>query len=292
MFAALALMAAAVAGIALAANKANAPPPSAVPAIPDMSEGFIYSFNSPGVLEEADSPAESSSPYWWLSSGGELLIANGVGSTMIGDAPAGNEWRQEYASSNPQDTDGGLHPQNLFRLVTHGTWEDASEELTFRILADHFSPSWNRNTSNGVLLMSRYADSQTLYYAGIRVDGTAVIKKKYRGTYYTMAQEKAFPGTYEGWQQDTDLLPHDRWLALRSDAVTNGDGSVTITLFFAEPGATSTPAWRVLARATDHGQYDGTPPLTGGRGGIRTDFMDVRFDSFSVRPLATSTPSA
>ena len=43
--------------------------------------------------------------------------------------------------------------------------------MLISVEADHFSTSPNRNSSNGVLLMSRYSDSgDTLYYAGMRVD--------------------------------------------------------------------------------------------------------------------------
>src|SRR3989344_3899525 len=42
---------------------------------------WIYTFNVPGILEETASEKESSSPYFWLSSGGKLMIADGVGRT-------------------------------------------------------------------------------------------------------------------------------------------------------------------------------------------------------------------
>jgi hypothetical protein len=130
--------------------------------------------------------------------------------------------------------------------------------------------------------MSHYKDAgQTLYYAGVRVDGTAVIKKKYQGTYYTMAQQKVFPGTYVGSQDNQNLIPHGQWLGLRSDTQNNTDGSVSITLYLQEPGQTT---WTKLLTAIDHGQYGATPAIvTAGFTGIRTDFMDVDIRSFRLQ---------
>jgi hypothetical protein len=247
------------------------------------SSSFLYSFNSPGILQESSSMDDSSSPYLWLNSGGELIIADGYGETMQGDTSAQNIWRGNYAASNPTDSDGGAHPQNILRLVTRSQWRDLREDAQFLVVADNFSKSFNRNTSNGLLLMSRYArGGQTLYYAGIRVDGTAVIKKKIHGVYYTMAQEQVFPGTYTGWQDDVNLIPHHEWIGLRSDTVTNSDGSVTIRLYIQRGGS----QWVELLHATDNGQYGGTPPISGqAYAGIRTDFMDVQFKQYDLQEL-------
>lgn len=247
---------------------------------------FVYSFNSPGILNEADVMQDSSSPYWWLNSGGELIIQDNAGNTMQGDAPLLNRWRIAYALSNPVDTDGGLHPQNLFRLVSKGKWENVTLQTQFYIAKDNLSSSPNRNQSNGLLLMSRYTgDGQTLYYAGVRVDGTAVIKKKYRGTYYTLAQRAVFPGTYSisaASSTSQNLLPHDVWIGLRATTTTNGDGSVTVILSMQTSGG----AWTELLRATDSGSSSvgKTPPITGAQyAGIRTDFMDVRLGGFRAQ---------
>jgi len=242
-----------------------------------------YLFSVAGTLQEAGSMDESSSPYFWLNSGGKLLLAGGLGSTILGDLPASDKWYKLYAQNNPADTDGGAHPQNLFRLVTRSKWNNALQQANFQIVADHFSPSSNRNASNGLLFMSRYTgDGQTLYYAGVRVDGYAVIKKKYHGTYYTMASKRIFPGVYSVGA-DVNLLPHAQWFTLQNTTVTNADGSVTVTLSAKLPGATSTTP---LVSATDSGGYGGTPPITGAQyDGIRTDFMDVEFDNYQIKPL-------
>ncbi len=262
-------------------------PPSranSLPAAAAVSSPFTYHFSVPGILNEAGSMGNSTSPYWWLDSGGELILQGGVGETMQGVAPLLNHWRILYAISNPTDTDGGTHPQNLFRLITRSQWSDVSEEAQFYIETDNFSASPNHNASNGLLLMSRYVlDGQTLYYAGVRVDGTAVIKKKIHGIYYTMAQGKIFPGTYSGYVDDANLIPHAQWLGLRSETTTNADGSVTVRLYMQNAGQSS---WALLLEATDKGQYGGTAPILGpGYIGIRTDFMDVEFRSFSLETI-------
>lgn len=255
---------------------------------------FVYSFNTAGTLYEAGSAYESTSPYWYLNSGGKLVFTGSTGETVQGTLAANDPTRLMYAASNPTDTDNGYHPQNLFRLVTQSNVSgNASQEARFYISGDELSKSSNRNQSNGLLLFSRYqAGGQTLYYAGIRVDGTAVIKKKIQessgafGNYYTMAQKQIFAGTYNASAPvvatgtSANLLPHHEWIGLKETTTTNADGSVTITLFMQRAGQTT---WTELLQAMDSGQYDKTAPITtAGKGGIRTDFMDAGFKNYRV----------
>ncbi|HEX8946767.1 MAG TPA: hypothetical protein VF829_00940, partial [Candidatus Paceibacterota bacterium] len=243
---------------------------------------FIYSFNVPGILDEAESAAKSRSQYWFLDSGGKFIVENGYGGTIQGALPSSDEWRKLYAKDNPTDTDNGAHPQNIFRLVSRGTWENASTEAYFKITGDNFSASQNRNESNGLLIMTRYQDQYTLYYAGIRVDGHAVIKKKYHGTYFTLAEDPIYPGEYDR-DSDVNLLPHNTWIGIRSETTTLADGTVRLRLYLKESNDAS---WRVVLTAHDDGSYDGTPPiLASGASGIRTDFMDVLFRAFRIDTL-------
>lgn len=195
----------------------------------NMASPFIYSFNVDGVLNETGEMDESSSPYWWLNSGGTMKIKEGSGSTNIGEMSKLSKWRVLYKISNSKDTDDGYHPQNIFRLVTRNKWQNFSSQGYFNILKDNLSSSSNRNASNGVLLILRYQDGDNLYYAGIRVDGTAVIKKKINGEYTTLAQQKIFDGVYDR-ETNPNLLPKNKWLGLRSE-VTNENNSVRIKLF-------------------------------------------------------------
>lgn len=244
---------------------------------------LIQDFGTNGIVNETGTLSESSSPYWWVNSGGLMKLENSVAHTNHGSLSATHPWRLAYLSANPIDTDNGYHPQNLFRLVTKSTWSNASVVSNFYITKDNWGESPNQNASNGLLLMNRYApDGKTLYYAGIRVDGTAVIKKKYRGTYYTMAQKKIFPGTYIAGE-DVNLLPHSEWITLKSDVVTKATGSARIDLYMKRAGDTS---WTLLISGIDDGaKYGNTPVITSGHAGIRTDFMDVKFDRFRVYPL-------
>ncbi|MBI4094038.1 hypothetical protein HY417_03675 [Candidatus Kaiserbacteria bacterium] len=246
-----------------------------------VTSPYVYSFNSDGALEESARMNESSSSYWWVNSGGRLLMGGGLGSTMLGNAPLLDRWRIAYSLSNPLDTDGGQHPQNLFRLVSRSMWQNVRVSAQFKILKDNWSESPNRNASNGLLLMMRYLDGDTLYYAGLRVDGMAVIKKKYRGSYYTMVQKKEYAGTYAQGGK-VNVLPHQEWLSLRGETMNSADGSVTLRLFMQQADG----SWKKLLEARDSGQYGGTPPITAkGYLGIRTDFMDVAFDSFRAETI-------
>ena len=234
-------------------------------------EPFTYSFHVDGILEEAPGFASSGSEYWWLDSGGRIIIEDGVGKTLQGALPVQDPWRRAYAESSAEDTGGGRYPQNLFRLVTQGKWQDVAIEARFRIVNDNDVASDNRNESNGLLLMSRYIDGDNLYYAGVRVDGHAVIKKKHRGEYRTLAEKPVFPGGYEG----ANLLPHDEWIHQRSETRTQGD-AVEIRLFMR-----SKDGWIELLSALDTTD----PILSEGHAGIRTDFMDVEFDDFRAETI-------
>jgi hypothetical protein len=257
---------------------------SMLPAAPILAPNtpFTYSFAVDGVLHEAGNENETTSPYWWVNSGGKLLLTDGVGSTVQGKLDTFDRWRVRYSINNPRDTDDGYHPQNLFRLISRSVWQNPRSEAEFYIAAHNQSDSPNRNESNGILFMSRYQNEDTLYYAGVRVDGHAVIKKKYQGTYYTMAEVPIFPGTYDR-ASHPNLLPQNTWFALRMETTTVGEG-VSITIFMRDGDS---DAWIPLVTAIDDGNtYNGTPIIEErGRVGIRTDFMDVRFRSIRIEEI-------
>ncbi|HLC78673.1 MAG TPA: hypothetical protein VJH92_06115 [Candidatus Nanoarchaeia archaeon] len=241
-----------------------------------VSSPWKYYFSTNGTLYEAGSMAESSSPYFWLNSGAKLILLNGRGMTIQGDLPVNDYWRKYYSSDNPTDTDNGYHPQNLFRLLTRLEWQNFNQTVYFQIKKNQLSSSPNRAEHNGLLLMSRYqANGDTLYYAGLRVDGNAIIKKKLNGKYYTLASDKIFPGTYNKLT-NPNLLPKYAWLGLRSEVKNNPDGSVTIKLYM-DRGWSG--AWTLIAQAIDKS----SPIKTKGYAGIRTDFMDVVFDNYELR---------
>ncbi len=254
-----------------------------------VTSPFTYHFSTDGSVEETGVTDDSSSPYWWVNSGAYMKILSGVGGTSMGDLPATNKWRLAYSMANPVDTDNGYHPQNIFRLISRSNWQNFRQSAYFTIVRDNLSTSPNRSVSNGLLLFNRYLDSQNLYYAGVRVDGTAVIKKKFNSIYYTMAQNKIFPGTYDA-QLSPSLLPKNTSIGLRTEVVNDDTtGLVNIKLYM-DLGKTG--VWKLIASAIDDGKsYGGSVISRAGFGGIRTDFMDVLFDDWSMETIPPLAPS-
>ncbi len=248
-----------------------------------VTSPYLYNFNSPDSrLIEAMNDTTSTSPYWWLNSGGYMNIKDGKGSTVIGNLDQADKWRLLYSQNNPEDTDNGFHPQNIFRLLTRSKWQNAREEAYFSIKTSNLSKSQNRNQSNGILLFSRYQNSNNLYYAGVRVDGSAIIKKKVDGKYFTLAEIKSyFPGKYDH-TTNPNLLPKDKWIGLRLETINTANQSVEIRLY-TDVGWTG--KWTLAAKATDNNSSFGRSLLDAGSGGIRTDFMDVEFDNFRFSNL-------
>jgi hypothetical protein len=246
-------------------------------AVPAASVGakFGYDFDGAGTLSESGRMDESASPYWWLSSGAYLHLRNGVGATIQGTLPSNDYWRRYYSQTSPTDTDNGYRPQNLFRLHTRSRWQNFRQQVYFRVRRDNLSASQNRNASNGLLLMSRYQNENNLYYTGIRVDGAAVLKKKYGGKYSTLAYARIFPGVYHR-SSNPSLLPKETWLGVQTDVLNNADGTVRITLRV-DPGP---GGWILVFDVLDNGLTFGPAITSAGYGGIRTDFMDVELENY------------
>lgn len=237
----------------------------------------VTSLDSTTSLQETGALFESNSSMWWVNSGGYMLTTNGVNETIQGDLPTTDKWYIAYSKANPVDTDGGSHPQNIFRLVNKRKWQNYTEQAYFRITKQNLSASDQRDAWSGLLLFNRYADENNLYYAGIRVDGTAVIKSKKKGIYTTLTQVPVFPGTYDRVTNPT-LLPQNTWIGLRTEVKTLLDGSVSIKLYM-DNGMTGT--WKLLTSYVDSDN-----PVRGFQyNGIRTDFMDVQFQGYQVKGI-------
>ncbi|HCC04740.1 TPA: hypothetical protein DEP58_00360 [Patescibacteria group bacterium] len=251
----------------------------------EQIQTFLYTFNVTEILEESGSSNLSSSQYFWLNSGAKLVISEGIGSTIRGALAIEDPWRRTYAETNPLDTDKGLFPQNLFRLITQSVWENVDQELEFSIQKVNALNTSDRDAFSGIFLMSRYVNSDTLYYAGIRMDGKAVIKKKYRGVYYTLAEAQLFtsPTPYDR-VRFPNLIPTNTWYRMESQTITMSSGTVQIRLSFAY--SLSEPLETILI-TTDTGIF--WPPITTkGHTGIRTDYADVLFDNYKITTLVTS----
>jgi len=242
---------------------------------------FHYIFNTTETLQEADSPADSRSPYWWLDSGGQMIFAQGVGGTNRGALSETSPWRLTYAVSNPVDTDNGYHPQNIFRLLTKDRWRNFRQEVYAFIAGENASASPNRNESNGIFLFNRYQDQNNLYYAGVRVDGAVVIKKKLAGRYYQLAYAPYFQSSL-AQTGPHNLLPLGTWLGLRTEVTTLPDHAVRIVLSLDPAG---TGHWQPVLSAVDDGRQFGPAIVRKGSGGLRTDFMDVVFRDFRMHEL-------
>jgi hypothetical protein len=234
------------------------------------------------VLNETGKPEESVSQNWWLNSGGIVNFSNNTLSTNQGSINSNSKWFKAYLTSNPQDTDGGLHPQNLFRLVSKNNLQNIEQSVLFKINRTIMSKSPNRNASNGILFFNRYNDGDNLYYTGVRVDGTGIIKKKKSGIYNTVAQNPVFEGSYNINKQP-NLLPENKWIGLKSEVKNLSFKDVSLKVYIDK---NNNGNWELIAEAIDTGdKYNGASFINAGRFGIRTDFMDVEFMNFKVKTI-------
>jgi hypothetical protein len=233
---------------------------------------------SPPVISETSKMGDSLDPHWWLSSGAYIYRTGGVASTVQGKLAETDRFRLLYADSNPEDTDNGYRPQNLIRFVTRDKFKNFTQQVFFNIEQINTSESSNRNQSNGVLLFNRYQDSNNLYYVGIRVDGCAVIKKKLDSEYYILKSVVVYPGHYN---RDTlpNLLPTKRWIGLKTVVADNASGNVDITMYLNDNQLGS--GWIKVLQVEDTGS-DAERIFNEGYAGIRSDFMDVRFDRYEA----------
>jgi len=228
------------------------------------------------VLEETTKAESGEDASFWLNSGGWAHIEGDTIKTVTGSIPSVSYWRLRYRISNPLDTDNGYHPQNVFRLITTTKVRDSEETVYARILAVNESQSPNRNESNGILLMSRFVDGDNLYYAGIRVDGYAVIKRKRDGRYETLALSPLWTSPEAPYHRSLrpNLIPEGTWIGLKLTTRDRADGSVELSLYIDTSGV-----WELVTSARDHDPLPQEPL----QAGIRSDFMDAEFKSFTVR---------
>ncbi len=223
---------------------------------------------------------------WRLESGGSLSVKDTASYTQAGNLGSTDPLRLTYATAYPADSDLGFHPQNLFRLFSTTSWKDTTLDATVQVQATNVYQSSNAHPYNGIYLVSGYQDNNNYYYAGVRMDGTAVIKRKVNGTHYVLASAPAFSGTYDPVKNPT-LIPQKKPLTLRLVSHKNTNGSELITLSINE-GAN----WRTLVSFTDDGTlYHGTPLATGAVG-LTSDFMDLMIGKLIVTDTASSDTSS
>lgn len=146
------------------------------------------------------------------------------------------------------------------------------------------SDSPERGGWSGILLFNRYVDGDNLYYAGIRTDGEAVIKKKKNGTYYTLASGQVYKGDAD-YNRDTNpnLIPGKQWIGLRSVITNDVGGRVHIKVYVDKQ---DNGVWTLVAQATDDGVSYGDSAITQkGYAGLRSDYMDLEFDDYTAIAL-------
>jgi hypothetical protein len=251
-----------------------------VTTLPALGASFIDSFDDahPYTLSETGNMDDSLDQNWWLNSGAQLQRRDGVAASVQGELASTDRFRLLYAISNPIDTDNGYRPQNILRLVTRTQFKNFTQQVFFNINQINTSTSPNRNQSNGVFFFNRYQDGNNLYYVGIRVDGSAVIKKKYQGQYYTLKSVIVYPGHYD---RNTlpNLLPIHRWIGIRTVIANNANNHVDIAMYVNDNQLGS--GWIQVLKLEDTGA-DADLIMKEGYAGIRSDFMDVSFDSYAA----------
>lgn len=234
------------------------------------------------IIEETATAEETGNSAFWLNSGGWMEIEENTIRTAQGNAPSFSYWRILYRFANPLDTDNGYHPQNIFRLVTHSAFVNSEQQAYVKINTIHQSASPNRNESNGILFMSRYQDDDNLYYAGIRVDGYAVIKRKQSGVYETLALAPAFLDDATPYDRELhpNLIPEDAWIGLKFITKERADGSTELALYREVKGI-----WVPLVQARDS-KTSLLSLSNKTHNGLRADFMDAEFRGYLAKELA------
>jgi hypothetical protein len=151
---------------------------------------------------------------------------------------------------------------NVFRLYSDHSYADI--EVRFDLDNLGFAPTAHRHAWDGFHIFLRAKDEYRLYVISVnRRDGTASIKKKITGgpsnggTYEPVAKSEPSPFAIGKWQH------------VRAIAVTNQDGSVTLSLYI---------NGKPIVTGTDIG--DRAKPLDDGRIGLRADN-----DEFAIRNL-------
>jgi len=244
----------------------------------EMNLPFWYDFHVPGSLAESATSEVSGSAYWWLASGGRLIIENGTGSTYLGNRPPNDVMRLRYQEQAPEVSDAGFHPQNVFQLFLRKWLTNVSEEIYVLKKRDNLTNAANHAAWNGISLLGRYRDDDNYYFAGIRADGNMAIRKKVNGLYETLLQKKVLPGIY-GQALVPSLIPAHVWMGLKMSVVDTDAGYPKIALFM-DMGRTGT--WTLVGEVVDDPLLYGPPVGEKGMFGIRSDCADLVFDDFRI----------
>lgn len=234
----------------------------------------------PYYLEEVNHMSASKNADWWLSSGGKVHIEDNSIVTLQGELSTYDIWRERFSSANPEETDNGFHPQNIFRLVSRLEYANFTQQAYFKINHYYFKKDIYRAASNGIFFFNRYQDQDNTYYVGLRVDGAAVVKKKYKGIYYTLGLQQLFTSVTYDRDSNPNLLPLNTWIGLKSEVFNEGNNVVIHV--FTDLGQSGN--WTKVLEVKDNGEKTGGKVIkTQGHGGIRTDFMDAEIKDYQFQ---------
>jgi hypothetical protein len=231
-------------------------------------------------LEEAATSDLSSDSCWWLNSGASFSASDGIARTLQGPIYRLSPWRGLYAKSDSIDTDEGWYPQNLFRLISKNAFENVEQRLYGRIQSYRLSTSPNRNATNGIFLLARYADSNNLYMAGLRVDGTAVIKRKAAGVYETIGTAVFNDIQKYDRNKNPNALTLGQWMGIGMRVQNREKDVVVIQLDLDLSGEGD---WQTVLSVIDRPLLkQGDTLVASGSVGVRTDFMDAEFKDYQI----------
>jgi len=200
------------------------------------------------------SAAALHSPVWELTSG-SLFARGGAG------------WSGAPDGASPDATSSNGTGSAVFRLTTkHAGFGDVTVGFRLRNLRLVATGRTAAVAWDGVHVLLRYRSQAELYAVSVnRRDHTAVIKKKLPGG-------PTNGGTYHTLAATAHRVPYGAWQRVAAAALTNPDGSVTITL---------RAGGQELLRATDRGV--GGPPITRpGKVGLRGDNCEFQFDDLTI----------
>jgi hypothetical protein len=187
----------------------------------------------------------------------------------------------------PAQSDNGVHPQNMFLMLTKNSVTYPSAQVYFNRQTDNISNQANSNAWNGEAVLMRYIDAKNYYYGGIRVDGYAVIKKITNGKAQTIASKKLILGNYDP-TSNPDLIPLQQWNGVRLEVDDTASGT-RLTLY-TDLGRYHT--WQQTASVIDDPAKFGSAITSPGRAGIESDYADALMDDFVMGDTVLADPGA
>lgn len=208
------------------------------------------------AFREPDRPGAHLSPDWWVTSG-SLFADHGTG------------WSGRIDDRSPDVDSLRGTDSAVLRAVSRRT-DLGNSSLQVELNLSHLTETLRtgRRDFDGLHLMARYRNPDTLYYVSVcRRDGVLAIKKKV----------PRIGGVAEYTTLAHGLLPCPRevWRTVRIDVRNTAEG---VLLSLVIDG-------RLRLTALDHGQ-DGTAPLTSaGRVGVRGDNAEFHLRALTVRAL-------